>query len=160
MITVDSKLTPARVTTGTLPSQLRLAVMRLARRLRQESAGGITLSQLSALSTVERHGPVSLGELADVERVAPPSMTRIASHLEERGLVARTTDTADRRVARLAVTDAGRSVLRQTRTRRDAFLARQIGALSAEEREILARALPILEQLRTDEGAGEGCKRE
>ena len=126
--------------------------MRLARRLRQESAGGITLSQLSALSTVEHHGPGSLGDLAEIERVAPPSMTRIASHLEERGLVARTTDSADRRVARLAVTDEGRSLLRQTRTRRDAFLARRIGALSAEEREILGRALPILERLRIEEG--------
>lgn len=137
------------MTTG-LPSQLRLAVMRLARRLRQESAGGITLSQLSALSTVERHGPVSLGDLAEIERVAPPSMTRIAAHLEDRGLVARTTDATDRRVARLAVTDAGRSLLRQTRTRRDAYLAGRIAALSAEEQEILAQALPILERLRSD----------
>jgi DNA-binding MarR family transcriptional regulator len=131
-------------------SQLRLAIMRLARRLRQESAGGITLSQLSALSTVDRHGPVSLGELADIERVAPPSMTRIAAHLEERGLVARTTDSTDRRVARLAVTDAGLALLRQTRTRRDAFLAHQIAALSEEEQEILLQALPILERLRTE----------
>ena len=127
--------------------------MRLARRLRQESAGGITLSQLSALATVERHGPVSLGELAEIERVAPPSMTRIAAHLEERGLVARTTDAADRRVARLAITDPGRSLLRHTRTRRDAFLARRIAALSTEEQEILAQALPILDRLRGDGGA-------
>jgi len=144
---------------GSLPSQLRLAVMRLARRLRQESAGAITLSQLSALATVEHHGPLSLGELADIERVAPPSMTRIAAHLEERGLVARSTDSTDRRVARLAITDAGSSLLRQTRTRRDAFLAHRLSTLSDEEREILARALPILERLRADsDESGEAAR--
>lgn len=145
MISVKSS-----VITEALPSQLRLAVMRLARRLRQESAEGATLSQLSALSTVDREGPLSLGDLADIERVAPPTMTRIAGHLEERGLVVRTTDAADRRVARLAITDAGRALLGQTRTRRDAFLAGRIAALPPEDQEVLTRALPILERLRAD----------
>jgi DNA-binding MarR family transcriptional regulator len=134
-----------------LPSQLRLGVMRLARRLRQESVGDITQSQLSALSIVDRRGPLSLGELADIERVAPPSMTRIAARLEERGWVVRTVDSSDRRVARLAVTDAGRALLKETRTRRDAYLAIRLRGLSAEEREILLRALPVLERLAGDE---------
>ena len=137
--------------TASLPSQLRLVVMRLARRLRQEAVGAITASQLSALSTVEWRGPLSLGELADVERIAPPSMTRIAARLEERGWVERTVDPADRRVARLAITDEGRSLLMETRTRRDAYLARRLRALTAEEREILAQALPLLERLTRDE---------
>jgi DNA-binding MarR family transcriptional regulator len=137
--------------TASLPSQLRLVVMRLARRLRQEAVGAITASQLSALSTVEWRGPLSLGELADVERIAPPSMTRIAARLEERGWVERTVDAADRRVARLAITDEGRSLLMETRTRRDAYLARRLRALTAEEREILAQALPLLERLTRDE---------
>lgn len=131
----------------TLPSQLRLTVMRLARRLRQESAGDITLSQLSALATVDRRGPLSLRELADVERVAPPSVTRIVCALEERGLVVRTVDAADRRVARLASTEAGRSLLDQTRTARDAYLAGRLSEFSPAELGIVARALPILERL-------------
>jgi DNA-binding MarR family transcriptional regulator len=137
-------------TTTSLPSQIRLDVMRLARRLRQQSVGDITQSQFSALATIERAGPLSLGDLADIERVAPPSMTRIASRLEERGLVARTPDAADRRVARVDITPAGRDLVKETRTRRDAFLATRLRALSPEERDTLARALPLLERLARD----------
>jgi len=137
----------ATSTIDVLPSQLRLAVMRLARRLRQEAGSDITLSQLSALATVAARGLVSLRELADVERITPPSMTRISTHLEERGLVTRTVDTADRRVAHLAVTEAGQVLLETTRSRRDAYLATQLRALTPEEHEVLARALPLLERL-------------
>src|SRR6516162_6484918 len=135
------------VETAVLPSQLRLAVMRLARRLRQESVGDITQSQLSALSIVDRRGSLSLGELADIERVAPPSMTRIAARLEEHGWVVRTVDATDRRVARLRISDSGRALLKETRTRRDAYLATRLRGLSAEDREIIERALPLLERL-------------
>jgi DNA-binding MarR family transcriptional regulator len=138
------------------PSQMRLAVMRLARRLRQESGADITLSQFSALATVDRLGPLSLKELADVERVTPPSMTRISTCLEERGLVVRTVDAADRRVARLATTDAGRQLLEKTRSRRDAYLALRMQSLSAEERATLERALPILERLIGEQEDQEG----
>ena len=141
-------MTTAEITNG-LPSQLRLTVMRLARRLRQESAGDITASQLSALATVDRRGPLSLRELAEIERVAPPSVTRIVCALEERGLVVRTVDTADRRVARMASTEAGRCLLEQTRTARDAYLASRLSGLSPAELGIVARALPILERLAT-----------
>jgi DNA-binding MarR family transcriptional regulator len=134
-------------TTDVLPSQLRLTVMRLARRLRQEAGADITLSQLSALATVERRGPVSLKELADVERITPPSMTRISTCLEERGLVVRTVDAADRRVARLAITESGRELLDTTRSRRDAYLAERLQALTLDEHDALNRALPILERL-------------
>jgi DNA-binding MarR family transcriptional regulator len=130
-----------------LPSQLRLTVMRLSRRLRQEAGADITLSQLSALSTVERRGPVSLKELADVERITPPSMTRISTCLEERGLVMRTVDAADRRVARLAITDSGLELLAKTRSRRDAYLAARLQALAPAELATLTEALPILERL-------------
>jgi DNA-binding MarR family transcriptional regulator len=130
-----------------LPSQLRLAVMRLARRLRQEASGDITLSQLSALSTVERRGPVSLKELAEVERISPPSTTRITTFLEEGGLVVRSVDPVDRRVAHLAITDAGRRLLEKTRSRRDAYLATRLRALAPDELEALTRALPIFERL-------------
>ncbi len=138
-------------TTVSLPSQLRMAVMRLSRRLRQQSVGHITQSQLSALSTVEHTGALPLGELAEIERVAPPSMTRIAAGLEERGLVRRSVDASDRRVARVEITDAGRDLLAETRTRRDAFLANGLAALSPEEQETLVRALPLLERLARNE---------
>jgi DNA-binding MarR family transcriptional regulator len=133
-------------TTG-LPSQLRLVVMRLGRRLRQESVGDVTASQLSALSTIERVGPLSLGDLAELERIAPPSTTRIAARLEEQGLVVRAVDTADRRVARLAITESGQLLLNETRTRRDAYLARRLRAFTPTERDVLIRALPLLDRL-------------
>src|SRR5262249_45077942 len=102
-------------------------------------------------SIVDRRGPLSLGELADIERVAPPSMTRIAARLEERGWVVRTVDTTDRRVARLAITETGRALLKETRTRRDAYLATRLRGLSPEERETLHSVLPLLERLAGDE---------
>jgi DNA-binding MarR family transcriptional regulator len=143
--------TTTRQTTTRLPSQLRLAVMRLARRLRQEKVGDLTASQLSAMASIERRGPISLGELAEIERIAPPSMTRIATRLEEMALVVRTVDTADRRIARLTLSDQGRSLHNQTRNRRDAYLARRLQAFTPEEREILLLAAPLLERLTRDE---------
>ena len=135
------------VTPGVLPSRLRMTVMRLARRLRQESEGGASLSMLSALSTIDRKGPLTLGELAAEERVAPPSMTRIVARLEEHGLATRTTDAVDRRVARVGITPDGRHYLDQYRTRRDAYLANRLKAFPPADRALLARALPLLERL-------------
>jgi DNA-binding MarR family transcriptional regulator len=134
-----------------LPSQLRLGVLRLSRRLRQEAVGDITPSQLSALASIAKRGELSLGELASIERVAPPSMTRIATRLEDASLVARRIDAADRRVARLVITEEGSTLLEQTRTRRDLFLAARLSKLSDEDRDVIARAVPILERLVTDE---------
>lgn len=139
-------------TQAMLHSQLRLAVLRLSRRLRQQAVGQITASQLSALSAVAKHHEMSLGELAATEQIAPPSMTRIAARLEEQGLVERKADAADRRVARVAVTALGEQLLQETRTRRDAYLARRLQHFTAEERNLLARAVPLLERLSSDEG--------
>ncbi len=130
-----------------LPSQLRLAVLRLSRRLRQENAGDVTPSQFSALASVYIHGEVSLGELAAIERIAPPSMTRIAGRLEEQGLVARVADSGDRRVSRLAITPEGEALLAETRNRRDAYLANRLQALTEKERNDLVKAIPLLERL-------------
>lgn len=141
----------AEPTVDLLPSQLRLAVMRLARRLRQE-AGDVTASQLSALASVARLGPLSLRELAEVERISPPSTTRIVTGLEERGLVVRAVDAADRRVARVAITNDGQELLDKARSRRDAYLAARLRALSPAERDTLAQALPIFEGLLEEQG--------
>jgi DNA-binding MarR family transcriptional regulator len=139
------------ITSPTLGSQLRLAVLRLSRRLRQQAAGEVTASQLSALAVLAKHGELSLGELAAIERIAPPSMTRIAARLEEQGLLERRVDAVDRRVARVAVSPAGEALLVETRTRRDAFLAARLQDLSPEERSILARAIPLLERLASED---------
>ena len=136
-----------------LAARLRLANARLARRVRQEalSAGDdLTASRLAALATIERIGPVTLGDLAAVEQVQPPSMTRIAARLEEWGYVTRVVDPADRRVARAAITDAGRELLARSRTRKDAYLAQRVAELSVSEQALLARALPLLERLQDD----------
>jgi len=139
-------------------SALRLAVLRLSRRLRQESTGSgeITPSQMSALVVLSQHGELTLGELAAIERIAPPSMTRIAVRLEANGLLERRPDSADRRVARVAISPAGLALLQQNRARGDAFVTKRVRALSAEEQEVLARAVPILERLAADEGSSRG----
>ena len=136
-----------------LASRLRLAVARLSRRIRQEAAATgeeLTSSTQSALASIERLGPITLGELAAVERVQPPSMTRMVARLEEWGYATRVVDPTDRRVARAAITDAGRELLARSRTRKDAFLARRVAKLTDAERALLARALPLLERLQDD----------
>ena len=130
-----------------LAARLRLAVMRLARRLRQESTGDVTASQISALSTLDRQGPMSIGELSMAERVQPPSMTRIVASLEQLGLLVRTPDSRDRRVAHVSVTQEGRRLLLRTRHRKDAYLAARLGELEPHQRAVLADATPLLERL-------------
>lgn len=135
-----------------LSSRLRLAVMRLGRTLRRQSTtDDITPSMQSALSVVERRGPLSIGDLAVTERVSPPSMTRVVGHLEERQLVTREVDPTDRRIARLRVTPAGARALAAMRTRKQAYLAQRVRLLSEEDRALLAAALPVLERLAEDE---------
>jgi DNA-binding MarR family transcriptional regulator len=138
---------------GELASQLRLAVARLNRRIRQQGASAgeeLTASTQAALASIERLGPITLGELAAVEQVQPPSMTRIVARLEEWGYATRVVDPADRRVARAVITDAGRELLARSRTRKDAFLARRISELGDADRALLARALPLLERMQDD----------
>ena len=141
-------MTTTTVQTDTqLASRLRLAVMRLARVLRQKAQDPITPSQLSALVSVERDGPVTLGELAALESVQPPTMTRIVAALEEQGLVVREADSADRRISRLHITGTGRRLLEKNRSRKTAYLASRMRGLSAEEHEVLGRAAALLERM-------------
>jgi DNA-binding MarR family transcriptional regulator len=130
-----------------LAARLRLAVTRLSRRLRHQAETGISASQLSALATVDRSGPMTLGELAAAELVQPPSMTRIVSRLEEGGLVDRQACEQDRRVARVRVTTAGRQLLQRSRTRKDAYLARRLETLDAADRALMGEAVAVLEQI-------------
>lgn len=128
-------------------ARLRLSVMRVARVLRAHSGEEVSASQLSALSTLDRRGPATLGELSVTERVKPPTMTRVVASLEEMGVVTRTPDQRDRRVARVALTDAGRELLARTRSSKDAFLAARLRSLPEADRRELARAADALERL-------------
>jgi DNA-binding MarR family transcriptional regulator len=136
-----------------LVERLRLAVGRLARRLRQQAVGEITASQLSALASVDRCGPLTLGQLASVERLRPPTVTRIAAALEEAGLVVRRLDPGDRRVARVEVSQRGRDLLERIRSRKDAYLAARLTALPPEQLAVLHDATAVLERLLEEEGS-------
>jgi DNA-binding MarR family transcriptional regulator len=132
-----------------LASQLRISVMRLARRLRQQRIDDrLTPSQVSALATLERHGTMTLGELAAHEHVQPPSMTRIVGALEEMQLVSRTANPTDGRHVLLTVTPAGAKRLAEDRRRRDAWLYQQLRTLTPGEVEVLQAATEILEKLK------------
>jgi DNA-binding MarR family transcriptional regulator len=137
-----------RLSTAQLAVLLRDALTRLNRRVRQtRPVGDLTATQLSALTSLELAGALTPGELAEVERVRPPTMTKIVSKLEERGLVQRTPHPSDGRQVILATTGQGRDVLAQFERAREEWLAQQLADLTAEEREILRRAAEILRRV-------------
>jgi DNA-binding MarR family transcriptional regulator len=136
--------------TSEVAARLRIVVMRLQRRLRAEAGDELSPTLVAALVSVERHGPLTLGRLAELERVTPPSITRVVTRLERAGLVSRTVDEADRRVSRVRITAEGGRLLRRSRKRKAAYLARQLGALTESEQTTVAEALPILERLLED----------
>jgi DNA-binding MarR family transcriptional regulator len=127
--------------------RLRMATMRLARLLRQHADPDHSQTLISALATVARCGPVTLGRLAELEAVQPPSMTRIVAKLEDLGLVVRVTDDSDRRVARVSVTSAAEELLAEVRTRRNELLAQRLVDLGPDDIAALEAALPALERL-------------
>jgi DNA-binding MarR family transcriptional regulator len=128
-------------------SRLAMSVMRLERRLRQRSAGGVTASQYAALVTISKRGELTLGELASAEGVAPPSMTRVAANLEQAGLVHRRPDPLDRRVALVALSPRGAELLRAARTRRELYLKERLEAMTPEDVEVLDRAAELMTRL-------------
>src|SRR5436190_1773753 len=134
-----------------LATALRISVSRLARRLRverqAEGLASLSDTQLAALAVLDRHAAMTPGELAEHEKVQPPSMTRVIAVLEERRLVMRAPHPTDRRQVVLTVTEAGRELVSQARRRRDAWLAKRLKELTAEERAILRAAAPVLEKL-------------
>ena len=138
---------PATVSEAELASRLRLVVTRLSRRLRSQLPGDLTPSQLATLSSVGCMGPLTLGELSTVERVKPPTMTKIVGCLEEQGLVTRTVDPDDRRVARVEATAEGRRFLERSRRQKDQYLAERLRDLDRADRAALERAAAVLERL-------------
>jgi DNA-binding MarR family transcriptional regulator len=139
-------------TQADLAVRLRLAIARTARRLRQEAGEELSPSQTAALATIDRHGPLTPSELAARERIQRPTVTRVVARLEESGLVQRTRDPQDGRSSLVALSPAGRELLARGRTRKNAYLARRLRELDAEERATLQRAAAILERLLEQEG--------
>jgi DNA-binding MarR family transcriptional regulator len=139
---------PTLTKTAELASDLRMSVMRLTRRLRFERPDmGLTLTQISALGTIDRHGPMTPREVADHERVQPPSMTRVLAVLEQRGLIVRIAHPSDGRQQLVSMAPAGRDLLREDRRRREAWLALRLAELTTEERAVLRAAMPIIDRI-------------
>jgi DNA-binding MarR family transcriptional regulator len=135
-------------------AHLRTAIVRTARRLRQEAAAetsGLTPTSIAALATIERHGPMTPSEIAAIERVKRPTITRTLGCLGREGLIDRAADPADGRSALVSLNAAGRERLRRLRGRKNAYLARRMRDLSDEEVETLERAAEILERMREGE---------
>jgi DNA-binding MarR family transcriptional regulator len=133
---------------GVLASALRLAVVRLNRRLRaQRTDVSVSLTQLAAMSTLDFHGALTPGELAAHEKVQPPSMTRVLAALEERGLVIRRPHPTDGRQVIVELSPAGRKLCRDEAWLREAWLSRRVGELCPEDREVLRKAVEVINRM-------------
>ncbi len=130
-----------------LANTLRPTVTRLARRLRQQDHTGLGPTITAALSSINKHGGLTHGELAAIEQVAPPTITAVVGKMETLGLVTRETDSNDRRVTRIRITPVGIDQLDEVRNRRTSWLASQLSALTDDERQRLAAAVDVLAKL-------------
>lgn len=140
-----------RVPVAAVATQLRDVILRLNRRLRQaRPVGDLTMTQVSALLSIDLSGALTPRELADVERVQPPTMTKIVAKLEERGLVQRAPHPTDGRQVILSVTPEGRGMLAAHQRAREEWLTQRIAALTPEERDAVRRAAEILDKLARD----------
>jgi DNA-binding MarR family transcriptional regulator len=138
------------VFTEELPTRLRLAIMRLARRLRQQAEPDMTPSMLSAMANIEYRQPVTLGHLAEAERVTPPTMSKIVGRLEDAGLVTRRVDVDDRRIQRVSLSRDGAKLIARNRSRKNAYLARKLRRLEPQEVTKLEEAVGVIEKLLED----------
>ncbi len=141
---------PAAATAGPADidvTRLRVAIARVSRSLRRHELAGLTPTQLSALATVERAGPLRLGDLAAAEKIAPSTLTRLVTVLEEQGYVQRCPVPGDARASTLVVTDAGHAILERIRQESTTLLAGSLRTLSPGQLAALAAALPALEQI-------------
>ena len=139
---------PMTVAGPELAALLRPSLLRLTRLVRNQRVDtSVTLTALSVLGSLYKHGPMSAGELAAFERVQPPSMTKVLTGLEEKSLVRREPAPNDRRQAIIAITDSGIALLDSERRSRDLWLSRRVQTLTADERALLHRVVPILDKL-------------
>jgi DNA-binding MarR family transcriptional regulator len=131
-------------------TELRLATFRLSRRIRAEKSDeALSDGQIAVLGNLFRNGTQTLGQLAERERVSAPSMNRTVNCLEEGGYLTRVADDVDRRKVNIALTEAGRAVVKATISKRDAWLTNRLRELSREDREVLARAAELMGGLAT-----------
>ena len=130
-----------------LSPRLRLAITRMARRLRQEADAGLSPSLTAALATLERHGPLTPSRLAEIERIQRPTVTRLLATLESDGLVEREADPDDGRVSHVRITRERSALVKKLRSRKNAYLSRRLRHLDDEELETLERATAILERI-------------
>lgn len=130
-----------------LAEDLRISVTRLSRRLRAQASGGLSVTQQAALAALDRHEGMTPRDLAEHERVQPPSMTRVIAALEGQGLISRSPHPTDGRQVVLNVTPEGRELLKELRRRREAWLSQRLRELTPQERAILRKAAPILDKL-------------
>ena len=145
---MERSVTTERAAGEELAMTLRDAITRLNRRVRKERpVGDLTFSQLSVLTSLQLAGALTPRELADIERVQPPTMTKIVGKLEDLGLVARTPHPTDGRQVILAATEEGRAMYAQFERTRNEWLAQQLAKLSPDERDALARAAEIMQQV-------------
>jgi DNA-binding MarR family transcriptional regulator len=138
------------LTTVDLADRLRVSVGRLARRLRQQSLGGLTPSQSSILATLDRHGPMNMSDLAEHEGIRKPSATGIVGRLIDKALVAKEADPRDGRSTIVTITAGGHDLLVARRRERTAYLARQVESLDPEDRAVLERAVELFEKMVDD----------
>ena len=129
-----------------LATRFRFALFPLVRQLRHHNVD-LTASQASALATISRRGPLTVGDLAKAEHVSSPMITKIAKGLEEEGLVTRTVDPTDKRVTQMTITKDGERRLERSRSRKNAWLARQFDNLSPEELDAIRAVIPVLERI-------------
>ena len=138
----------ARSATAELAALLRPSLLRLTRTVRNQRVDlSVTLTQLSAMATLQKRGAMSAGELAACEKVQPPSMTKVLANLEERGLVRRDAHPGDRRQAIMSITPAGIELLDSERRSRDAWLSQHLARLTPDERQLLRDVVPVLDKL-------------
>ncbi len=148
-------MTTNDVTPSALADRLRMSMIRLARQSRRRDTAELTITQLSALATVVRDGPLGIGQLADIEVLPSPAATRLADKLEEAGLIERRSNPADRRGVLVAATDMGEKLYASRQESGNAWLSRRIGVLTDTDRRTLERALTVLERLSADEPEGD-----
>jgi len=150
MLTIMPSVEKVSRTDSGLASALRISVARLSRRLRSERDPEnelLPVGQLSVLGALNRFGEHTVGELAALERVQPPSMTRTVNCLEEGGYVVRRRHESDGRQVVVALSEQGKETLANDRRRRDAWLAQRLRELTPDERSVLRQAAPIIERL-------------
>lgn len=137
-----------------LAHDLRVAVLRLARRIRSNRVDtSLSLSQLSALAVLDVYGPMSAGDLAALESVQPPTLTKVLALLVDRGLITRDADPDDKRAVRLAVTPAGHEVVEAEKQARDVWMSDVLDGLDSADRALLEQAVPVLDRLATGESS-------